>query len=179
MRLDKDLDSKEMQVLQKKRKEIEKENNIKPLAEFGTNYAEYYHDSSNAISKLLLEKQGQVAGAFHRKDLGDIDLVWGNVEIDSKGRIIGQGLAKIIEKHLKQGDFESFGKGEAGLINAMNEIIENGKIITENNIKTIWYKKDNEYYLIGLSQGYDRIGNNYWIITSYKKTRGHIPNEIK
>ncbi|WP_250322475.1 hypothetical protein [Campylobacter lari] len=59
------------------RSKIENELNIKPLKEFGKNYAEYYHDGKGALQKLLIEKQGQVAGAFHRKDLGDIDLVWG------------------------------------------------------------------------------------------------------
>ncbi|MEF3851027.1 PBECR2 nuclease fold domain-containing protein, partial [Campylobacter jejuni] len=55
---------------------IEKELNIQALKEFGKNYTEYYHDGKGALQKLLIEKQGQVAGAFHRKDLGDIDLVW-------------------------------------------------------------------------------------------------------
>ncbi|MCZ6169075.1 hypothetical protein [Campylobacter ureolyticus] len=56
---------------------LEKELNITPIKEFGTNYAEFYHDLNGAINKLLAEKKGQVAGAFYRKDLGDIDLVWG------------------------------------------------------------------------------------------------------
>ncbi|HEC2298728.1 TPA: hypothetical protein R2A00_001993, partial [Campylobacter jejuni] len=51
---------------------IEKELNIQALKEFGKNYTEYYHDGKGALQKLLIEKQGQVAGAFHRKDLGDI-----------------------------------------------------------------------------------------------------------
>ncbi|EOX9293714.1 PBECR2 nuclease fold domain-containing protein, partial [Campylobacter jejuni] len=50
---------------------IEKELNIQALKEFGKNYTEYYHDGKGALQKLLIEKQGQVAGAFHRKDLGD------------------------------------------------------------------------------------------------------------
>ena len=90
------------------RKEIEKLLNIKPLAEFGTNYAEFYRDGQGAVKKLLAEKQGQVAGAFYRDDLakaigtGEIDLVWGNDEI---------GLKKIIDKHLS--DFADF-KGDTG-----------------------------------------------------------------
>lgn len=30
-----------------------------------------------AIDKLMQEKQGHVKGAFHREDIGDIDLLWG------------------------------------------------------------------------------------------------------
>ncbi|MEE3777474.1 hypothetical protein V2I28_08340, partial [Campylobacter sp. CX2-4080-23] len=59
------------------RENIQKELNINPIREFGTNYAEFYHDGKNAIQKLLTERQGQVAGAFERKELGDIDLPWG------------------------------------------------------------------------------------------------------
>ncbi|MBC3781435.1 hypothetical protein H0N94_08520, partial [Campylobacter fetus subsp. fetus] len=40
------------------RNRIEKAYNISPIKEFGTNYAEFYHDGSNAIKKLLVEKQG-------------------------------------------------------------------------------------------------------------------------
>ncbi|EOI2944778.1 hypothetical protein ACMHTO_001212, partial [Campylobacter jejuni] len=79
------------------RGKIEKELNIQPLKEFGENYAEYYHDGKGALQKLLIEKQGQVAGAFHRKDLGDIDLVWG--EVTDKIKHKGYGLAHIIDKH--------------------------------------------------------------------------------
>ncbi|EPS0834613.1 PBECR2 nuclease fold domain-containing protein, partial [Campylobacter upsaliensis] len=144
--------------------------NIKPLEEFGTNYAEFYRDGKGAVEKLLAEKQGQVAGAFYKEGLGEIDLVWGDEKI---------GLKKIIEKHLS--DFENFeGKDEAEkMVNALNEIIENGKIITENGINTLWLKKDDEYYLIGLSRGWSGKGENEWIITSYKKTKGKIPDELK
>lgn len=57
------------------------------------------------------EKEGQVAGAFYRKELADIDLVWGQVKGKGKNAK-GYGLAKIVEKHLNAGDFEAFGKGE-------------------------------------------------------------------
>ncbi|EAK9972075.1 DUF3519 domain-containing protein, partial [Campylobacter upsaliensis] len=152
------------------REEFQKLFNITPLEEFGTNYAEFYRDGKGAVEKLLAEKQGQVAGAFYKEGLGEIDLVWGDEKI---------GLKKIIEKHLS--DFENFGgKDEAEkMVNALNEIIENGKIITENGINTLWLKKDDEYYLIGLSRGWSGKGENEWIITSYKKTKGKIPDELK
>ena len=159
---------------------IEKQLNIKPIKEFGTNYAEHYHSGETAIQKLINEAQahkesgakgeykGQVAGAFHRKELGDIDLVWG--EVTGKGKEAkGYGLAKIIEKHLNAGDFEAFGKGEAGLINAMSEIIGKGKVITQKSgRKTIIYHKHGQIFKMGLKQNWH--GNpteNKWIITAY------------
>ncbi|TWO29235.1 hypothetical protein XK09_04560 [Campylobacter lanienae] len=138
--------------------------NIRPIKEFGTNYAEFYRDGQNAIKKLLTERQGQMAGAFHKDGLGDIDLVWGNDKI---------GLNKIILKH--SDDFKSFG----GIENGLNEIITNGKIINENGVDTIWYKKGNDYYVVGLSKGFNGTRNNNWVITSYKKSTGYIPNEVK
>ena len=54
---------------------MEKHFNITPLKEFGTNYAEFYKDGRGAREKLLLEKEGQVKGAFYKEELGDIDLV--------------------------------------------------------------------------------------------------------
>ncbi len=97
--------SKSFEVM---RAEIEAKIGIKPIKEFGANYAEHYHSGETAIAKLINEAEahkesgakgeykGQVAGAFHRKELGDIDLVWG--EVKGKGKEAkGYGLAKIIE----------------------------------------------------------------------------------
>ncbi len=39
-------------MLQENRRGLEKILNINPIKEFGTNYAEFYHDGSNAIKKL-------------------------------------------------------------------------------------------------------------------------------
>ncbi|HEO8742508.1 TPA: hypothetical protein R1X42_001621, partial [Campylobacter upsaliensis] len=137
--------------LQHDRLRIQEALNLTPLKEFGTNYAEFYRDGKGAVEKLLAEKQGQVAGAFYKEGLGEIDLVWGDEKI---------GLKKIIEKHLS--DFENFeGKDEAEkMVNALNEIIEKGKIITENGINTLWLKKGDEYYLVGLSKGWNGKGEN-------------------
>ena len=157
------------------REQIEQGTNTTPLKEFGTNYAEFYRDGQGAVKKLLAEKQGQVAGAFYRDDLakatgtGEIDLVWGNDEI---------GLKKIIDKHLS--DFADF-KGDTAqdkLANALGEIVKDGKVHFANNIPTIYHKKGDEWYLVGLSKGFNGTGDNLWVITSYKKTTGKIPDEI-
>jgi len=153
-----------MNKLKEERTEIEQAFNITPIKDFGTNYAEFYHDAIGAVNKLLAEKRGQVAGAFYRKELGDIDLVWGNEQI---------GLNKILSKH--EGDFKEFG----GVANGLKKIIDDGKLISENGINTIWLKKGDEYFLTGLSKGFLGNGKNNWIVTSYKKTKGKIPNEVK
>ncbi|WP_272887891.1 PBECR2 nuclease fold domain-containing protein, partial [Campylobacter lanienae] len=62
------------------RASMERKQNIEPIKEFGTNYAEFYRDGQNAIKKLLVERQGQVAGAFH-KDGRDITISWGEAKM--------------------------------------------------------------------------------------------------
>ncbi|SUW89560.1 hypothetical protein [Campylobacter hyointestinalis] len=158
---------KEAENLAQYRKDIEAKYNITPIKEFGINYAEFYHDGKNAIKKLLVERQGQVAGAFERKELGDIDLVWGEAKT-ANGDIKGYGLSKIEAKHLN--DFASFygDTPQEKMANGLNEIIKNGKIVSDNGINTIIYKKGDNNFRVGLSKGFYNKGDNNWIITAYK-----------
>ena len=126
------------------REAIENALNIKPIKEFGTNYAEHYHSGETAIQKLINEAQahkqsgakgeykGQVAGVFHRKELGDIDLVWGEVTDFEKHK--GYGLAHILDK--RKAEFMQKGLSEAEAEakamefakNEISDIVQNGKI---------------------------------------------------
>lgn len=156
-------DELESLSLKKLRDEFEAKAGISPIPEFGTNYAEYYHDGVGAVNKLLAEKKGQVVGAFYRDDLGDIDLVWGDEKI---------GLNKIIEKH--KADFDKFGGVDKGL----SEIIKRGVVIERGGVYSVWLKNGDDYYVAGLSKGWKNQGENKWLITAYKKTKGEIPKEI-
>ncbi|EJA8517887.1 hypothetical protein MU007_001014 [Campylobacter upsaliensis] len=117
--------------------------NIKPLEEFGTNYAEFYRDGKGAVEKLLKEAEdfkqrgekgefkGQVAGAFYKEGLGEIDLVWG----DSK-----KGLSHILERRTQDFINQGLEKGKAEykvreLLSEIPQILENGKILSQNNDK--------------------------------------------
>ncbi|RDU51295.1 hypothetical protein CQA49_09755, partial [Helicobacter sp. MIT 00-7814] len=152
----------EAQAIHKNAESTLNENDI--IAEFGTNYAEFYHDGKGAIKKLLQEKQGQVAGGFYKENLGDIDLVWGNESI---------GLQKIVEKHLD--DFKIWGEGQEGLIKGLNEIVESGKIETNAGVHTIILNKDGAEYRVGLSKGWLGKGENLWVITAYER-KPHAQN---
>ena len=144
---------------------LEQELNIKPIKEFGTNYAEFYHDGANAIKKLLTEKQGQVAGAFY-KDGRDITISWGEAKM-ANGDIKGYGLSKIEAKHLD--DFAIFegSTPQEKMANGINKIIEKGVLESKNGIDTIIYKKDNREFRVGLSKGFKGVGDDSWIITAY------------
>ena len=150
------------------REAIENALNIKPIKEFGTNYAEHYHSGESAIEKLISEAQahkesgakgeykGQVAGAFHRKELGDIDLVWGEVTDFEKHK--GYGLAHILDKHP---EFDIFN---------IPKVIEQGKIEKTYN----GYNIVTDDYIVGLNKGFkDKDGNiindsNVWVVTSFE-----------
>ncbi|EQA6560342.1 PBECR2 nuclease fold domain-containing protein, partial [Campylobacter upsaliensis] len=113
------------------REEFQKLFNITPLKEFGTNYAEFYRDGKGAVEKLLAEKQGQVSGAFYKEGLGEIDLVWG----DSK-----KGLSHILERRTQDFINQGLEKGKAEykvreLLSEIPQILENGKILSQNNDK--------------------------------------------
>lgn len=163
------------------RKPIESALNIHPIKDFGTNYAEYYRDGQGAIAKILAEAKdyetrkvagnltqeeleqgaykGQVAGAFYRKDLeelsgnGNIDVVWG--EITDAQAHKGYGLAHILDKHP---DFD---------INLIPQIVENGKLINQNNVR---FRLEFENYVIGLSTEF-KGGKQNFIITAFERNK--------
>ncbi|WP_432707194.1 hypothetical protein, partial [Helicobacter ailurogastricus] len=128
--------------------------------------------------------------AFYRPDLGEsggyIDLVWGANAQRLQGLkgangkpLKPYGLSKIVEKHLE--DFSPF-VGDTPLEklgNGIEEITQRGVVIHKDGVDTIWLKKDDAYYLVGLSRGWFGKGDNYWVVTSYKKVKGEIPEELK
>ncbi|EAH8209109.1 hypothetical protein ETH41_08880, partial [Campylobacter upsaliensis] len=132
--------------------------NIKPLEEFGTNYAEFYRDGKGAVEKLLKEAEdfkqrgekgefkGQVAGAFYKEGLGEIDLVWGDENF---------GLRHIIDKH---GDeFEDIAA-------ELDEIIAKG--VLEKGEHRYFIKHNDYKGMIALD--YKGKESNAWILTLYK-----------
>ena len=143
------------------RAKIERENNITPIKDFGTNYAEFYRDGVGAVNKLLAEKRGQVAGAFYRKELGDIDLVWGKVWQDEKGALQGYGLSKIEAKHPE--------------INAriLDDVIKLGKAEIRRN-EAVRIEKDG-YKIVLKSNWLGEKTPNKWIVTAYEKS-GETPS---
>ncbi|GAA9223972.1 hypothetical protein BTM377_12940 [Helicobacter pylori] len=124
------------------------EHAITPLKEFGKNYPEFALKPKEALEKLLQEKNGQVAGAAFREDLGGIDFVWGK---DGKS---GYGLAHILEKREKQYKKLGLTKEQAEertneLLKEIPNILQKGfkeedrpgyAVITLNNSKVILSK---------------------------------------
>lgn len=71
-----------------------------------------------AVDLLMKEKQGHVKGAFTRKDIGDIDLVWGNESM---------GLAHIIKRR------NETGQNLQSLLSNISDVIEKGQLKVGTN----------------------------------------------
>ena len=100
----------------------------KPAKEFfGKEYKGYKGQA--AVQKLAKEKNGHIKGAFHRSDIGDIDLVWGSYD---EG-----GLCHLIKRRDEDGYYAA-----EEILNNMTDIVENGQLRKNKEGKyEIWYKK--------------------------------------
>ncbi|RKU99310.1 hypothetical protein DDP42_05355 [Helicobacter pylori] len=156
-----------------------------PLKEFGANYPEFALRPKEALEKLLQEKNGQVAGAAFRDDLGGIDFVWGK---DGKD---GYGLAHILEKREKQYtrlglNAEQIKERTDELVKSIPEVIENGTLFKDDLGRVSVELNDIK---VGLTnQWYDNDLKNHLIVTSYERdgkvlreleTRSPLSNDYK
>ncbi|WP_227987575.1 DUF3519 domain-containing protein [Helicobacter pylori] len=137
-----------------------------PLKQFGKNYAEFILKPKEALEKLLQEKNGQVAGAAFRDDLGGIDFVWGK---DGKD---GYGLAHILEKREKQYtrlglNTEQIKERTDELLKSIPEVIENGALF-KDDLGRVRVELNN--IRVGLKNTWDNNNlNNHFVVTSYER----------
>ncbi|EKE89588.1 DUF3519 domain-containing protein [Helicobacter pylori] len=137
-----------------------------PLKEFGKNYAEFALKPKEALEKLLQEKNGQVAGAAFRDDLGGIDFVWGK---DGKD---GYGLAHILEKREKQYtrlglNAEQIKERTDELLKSIPEVIESGTLF-KDDLGRVSVELNN--IRVGLKNTWDNNNlNNHFVVTSYER----------
>ncbi|RVZ64678.1 DUF3519 domain-containing protein [Helicobacter pylori] len=167
---------------------VKLEHAITPLKEFGKNYPEFALKPKEALEKLLQEKNGQVAGAAFREDLGGIDFVWGTPKTKESN---GYGLAHILEKREKQ--YKRLGLTNKQAKERTKELLKQIPEVIEKGIK------DNDYIghatirhngiEVGLSS---QKGNtplkNHYMITSFEidekvlrelKTIGTLSNNYR
>ncbi|GAA7034659.1 hypothetical protein AOH447_01110 [Helicobacter pylori] len=82
------------------------------------------------LEKLLQEKNGQVAGAAYRDDLGGIDFVWGTPKTKDS---VGYGLAHIIESREKQ--YKKLGLTSEQAKERTNELLKEIPNILQKDLK--------------------------------------------
>lgn len=135
-----------------------KEYNIESeKTEYGEAFPQFKGKPKQAIEHLLKVRRGYVPGAFHRDDIGDIDLVWGNKHY---------GLKHIEKQRNKKG--QDFNK----LMEEITDVIEHGKIIDDEwdeNIKVI--VDETKKILIKLTWDDENVEskNRNWLFNGYFK----------
>ncbi|WP_162965295.1 DUF3519 domain-containing protein [Helicobacter pylori] len=142
---------------------------ITPLKEFGTNYPEFALKPKEALEKLLQEKNGQVAGAAFRDDLGGIDFVWGTPKTKDSN---GYGLAHILEKREKQYtrlglNADQIKERTDELLKSIPEVIENGTLF-KDDLGCVSVELNN--IRVRLKNTWDNNNlNNHFVVTSYER----------
>ncbi|ANH45818.1 DUF3519 domain-containing protein [Helicobacter pylori] len=142
---------------------------ITPLKQFGKNYAEFVLKPKEALEKLLQEKNGQVAGAAFRDDLGGIDFVWGTPKTKDSN---GYGLAHILEKREKQYtrlglNAEQIKERTDELLKSIPEVIENGMLF-KDDLGRVGVELN--HIKVGLKNIWDNNNlNNHFVVTSYER----------
>ncbi|WQV88778.1 DUF3519 domain-containing protein [Helicobacter pylori] len=139
-----------------------------PLKEFGTNYPEFALRPKEALEKLLQERNGQVAGAAYREDLGGIDFVWGTPKTKES---VGYGLAHIIESREKQ--YKKLGLTPEQAKERTNELIKEIPNIIQKGLKEedrTGYAAiilNNSKVILSKFKGDNELKNHY-MITSFE-----------
>ncbi len=139
-----------------------------PLKEFGTNYPEFALKPKEALEKLLQEKNGQVAGAAYREDLGGIDFVWGTPKTKDS---VGYGLAHILERREQQALADGLSEAEAkeyalNIVKSIPEVLEKGSKGTDH-LGHVFVDYGNKR--IGLNNTWNNKDlENHWVISSYE-----------
>ncbi|GAA7145680.1 hypothetical protein ID0397_04210 [Helicobacter pylori] len=141
---------------------------ITPLKEFGKNYPEFALKPKEALEKLLQEKNGQVAGAAFREDLGGIDFVWGTPKTkDSDGYGLAHILERRISNEMKKGLIETEAKEYAlNIVKSIPEVLEKGTKGTDH-LGRVFVDYGNKR--VGLNNEWKNEKlENHWVISSYE-----------
>jgi len=88
--------------MENKKTKINQENKMEDTPQiekgkYGPVYKQFAGKPKEAIKFLREKMNGECIAALHRSDIGDIDIVWGEVSDPIKHK--GYGLAHIIDKH--------------------------------------------------------------------------------
>lgn len=99
----------------------------------GAESDKFYHNGKEAIKYLMKTQCGECRGALYREDIGDIDLIWGEVTDPVNHK--GYGLSHIIEKH---GSVISYNNIQFNIEDFIPIVIQFGIKKKENSQKIIF-----------------------------------------
>jgi len=124
---------------------------IKPTGHgaFGDIYDQFKGKAQEAIAFLSEKQNGEAIGALHHKDVGDIDLVWGN---EGTGHSDEFGLAKLVKFHPE-------------VLNDLQGLIDDMHVVSRN-ANRITLESDTHKAAVRLE--WDGEKKN-WLLTAFEK----------
>lgn len=123
---------------------------------FGTIYTQFKGKAKEAIAFLLEKKEGEAVGALHHKDIGDIDLVWGN---EGTGKSDGFGLAKLVKYHPE-------------VLDDLQEILDDMTVVKKNADRV---QLESKTHKASVRLAWDKEKKN-WLLTAYEKKNSASDN---
>lgn len=126
---------------------------------FGSVYNQFKGKVLQAVKFLVNHESGDLLGVFHRNDIGDIDMVWGDE---------GGGLCHILNKHINDKDFPTV----KDLVSRIEDIINKGEVDKRHsNADKLVLVKDG--YLVTIRRNVRekgiKIADKNWVLTAYNK----------
>lgn len=123
---------------------------------FGNIYDQFRGKAKEAIAFLLQKKEGEATGALHHKDIGDIDLVWGE---EGTGKSDGFGLAKLVKYHPE-------------VLDNLQEILDDMHV-TQRSENRVRLESDTHQAAVRLT--WDNQKKN-WLLTAFEKKNSVLDN---
>ena len=122
------------------------EGELQPIGRgvFGNIYDQFRGRAKEAINFLLKRKEGDAVGALHHKDVGDIDIWYGNDRA---------GLKKIAEKHPE-------------VLNDLQGVIDRMHVVTSSDNRIV-LESDTHRAIVSKMLGNKKTDN--WLLTAYEK----------
>lgn len=119
------------------------------FSDFGPVFTQFKGNAQGAIKVLSELQDGEAIGALHHKDIGDIDLVWGNA---GTAKSDGFGLAKLVKYHPE-------------VVEHLQEILDDMHIVkrSENRINL---ESDTHKAAVRLTWNKER---KKWLLTAFEK----------
>ena len=133
-------------------------NEPQPIGEgdFGPIYNQFKGNAKGAVVQLSKIRNGEATAALHHKDIGDIDIVWGN---EGTGHSDGFGLAKLLKYHPE-------------VVDKLQEIIDEMSVVSrsENRINL-----ESEKYKAGVRLTWNEKKKT-WLLTLFEKKNSASDN---
>lgn len=126
------------------------------IGPFGKIYTQFRGKPREAVTFLLAKRDGEAIGALHHKDVGEIDLVWGE---EGSAHSDGFGLAKLAKYHPE-------------VLFNLQEIL-NDMVVTKRSANRV--QLESEKYKAAVRLTWDNQKKR-WLLTMFEKKNSVLDN---